>query len=109
MTTSAPLAHGALRCGYNEGVASVCSEQWSYFPWVAKVPSVNSLGEAMNMLGADGWELVTSVTTVKSWLNLTGNDLVFVLKSPALVTVCRRTSSPDFLDSTRTSLTELAE
>ena len=36
----------------------------------------------MNLLGADGWELVTAVTTVKTWFNLTGNDLVFVFKKP---------------------------
>ncbi|HEX2785817.1 MAG TPA: hypothetical protein VHN36_19750 [Ilumatobacteraceae bacterium] len=54
--------------------------QWSYYPWVVKVPSVGHLGDAMNLLGEDGWELIASVTTVKSWLNMTGNDLVFVFK-----------------------------
>ena len=55
-------------------------DQWSYFAWVVKVPSVNKLMEGLNVLGADGWELVTSATTVKTWINLTGNDLVFVFK-----------------------------
>ncbi len=55
-------------------------ETWSYFTWVAKVPSVNNLDLLFNMLGSDGWELVTSVTTVKTWINLTGNDLVFIFK-----------------------------
>ena len=56
------------------------NQVWSYFAWVVKVPSVNRLVDGLNALGNEGWELVTSVTTVKSWLNLTGNDLVFVLK-----------------------------
>jgi hypothetical protein len=53
---------------------------WSYFVWRVKVPGLGVLSEQMNALGADGWELVTSVTTVKSWVNMTGNDLVFVFK-----------------------------
>ena len=58
------------------------ADQWSYYPWVVKVPTVFDLGTTMNAFGAEGWELVTSVTTVKSWINLTGNDLVFVFKRP---------------------------
>jgi hypothetical protein len=36
----------------------------------------------MNALGREGWELVTSLTTVKTWMNVSGNDLVFVFKKP---------------------------
>ena len=57
---------------------------WSYYSWVVKVPSIYSLDVAMNGLGAEGWELVTSVTTVKTWVNLSGNDLVFVFKKPGV-------------------------
>lgn len=56
------------------------SDGWSYFTYVAKVPSVNKLDEALNALGAEGWELVTSMSTVKSWVNFTGNDIVMVFK-----------------------------
>ena len=34
------------------------------------------------LLGEQGWELVTSVSTVKTWVNVTGNDLIFVFKKP---------------------------
>ena len=54
--------------------------QWSYYPWIAKAYNVDKLTDALNLLGADGWELVTSQTTVKTWWNTTGNDLVFVFK-----------------------------
>lgn len=54
--------------------------KWSYFTWLAKVPSISRLDNIFNLLGADGWELVASATTVKSQLNLTGNDLIFVFK-----------------------------
>jgi hypothetical protein len=58
------------------------AEGWSYFTWVAKVPSTNSLNSGFNLLGQDGWELVSSSTTVKSMVNLTGNDLIFIFKKP---------------------------
>ena len=57
-------------------------EGWSYFTWVAKVPSTSSLNSGFNLLGKDGWELVASSTTVKSMVNLTGNDLIFIFKKP---------------------------
>ena len=56
------------------------SEVWSYYAWVVKVPSVNKLTEGLNGLGQEGWDLSTSITTVKTWINLTGNDMVFVFK-----------------------------
>ena len=58
------------------------AESWSYFTWVAKVPSTSSLNSGFNLLGHDGWELVSSSTTVKSMVNLTGNDLIFIFKKP---------------------------
>jgi len=58
------------------------ADGWSYYTWVAKVPNVNRLGAGLNALGADGWELVTSMSTVKSWLNVTGNDIVLIFKKP---------------------------
>jgi hypothetical protein len=57
-------------------------QQWSYHAWVVKTPGVNGLTETMNAFGLEGWEMVTSVTTVKTWLNVSGNDLVFVFKKP---------------------------
>ncbi len=52
---------------------------WSY--WVLKLlnPEINSLEDTLNRAGADGWELVTSVSTNKV-IGAFGNHLVFVLK-----------------------------
>lgn len=63
--------------------------QWQYQVKVLKNPEVHpgtvgSFQDELNRLGADGWELVSTVTTVKSWLNLTGNDLVFLFKRPGV-------------------------
>ncbi len=58
------------------------SEQWSYFTVVLKNAGVHELDDQLNLLGADGWELVASLSTVKTWVNLTGNDLVLVFKKP---------------------------
>ena len=55
---------------------------WSYHIWSAKIPSVKSLEHSFMLLGEQGWELVTSVSTIKTWSNLTGNDLIFVFKKP---------------------------
>lgn len=55
---------------------------WSYYTLVAKNSAVHSFTEDLNALGAEGWELVTSLTTVKTWVNLTGNDLVLLFKKP---------------------------
>jgi hypothetical protein len=49
---------------------------------VAKNTQVYELTDSMNALGREGWELVTSLTTVKTWMNVSGNDLVFVFKKP---------------------------
>ena len=58
------------------------SNSWSYFTFVAKNNDVHSLDESLNVLGAEGWELASSLTTVKTWVNMTGNDLVLVFKKP---------------------------
>ncbi len=57
---------------------------WSYFVLTIGNPSLSLLQSQLSELGADGWELVTSMTTVKTWINMTGNDLVFVFKKPGL-------------------------
>jgi len=70
----------------------VLMEQWSYATVVigntdvskAKMAPGAQLTERLNQMGADGWELVTSLTTVKTMLNLTGNELVFVFKKPGI-------------------------
>lgn len=60
------------------------SEAWSYFTWVAKVPSVDGLDAGLNALGAEGWELAGSMSTVKSWVsNAVGNnDVILLFKKP---------------------------
>ena len=40
---------------------------WSYHIWSAKIPSVKSLEHSFMLLGEQGWELVTSVSTIKTW------------------------------------------
>jgi|LakMenE01Jun11ns_1017448.scaffolds.fasta_scaffold7876131_1 hypothetical protein len=60
----------------------MADQQWSYYSWVAKNTQVYELTDSMNALGREGWELVTSLTTVKTWMNVSGNDLVFVFKKP---------------------------
>jgi Domain of unknown function (DUF4177) len=54
--------------------------QWSYFCYVAKVPDVKHFDDVLNALGDEGWELSTSVSTIKTKINLTGNDLVLIFK-----------------------------
>jgi hypothetical protein len=72
----------------------MADESWSYFSWVVKVPSVYQLDETMNLLGAEGWELVAASTTVKTIINWTGNDLIFIFKAPG----AGRQPSKDILD-----------
>ena len=66
--------------------------RWSYYTLTIKNPSVPLLQSKLAELGADGWELVTSVTTVKTWLNMTGNELVFVFKKPGLGHIAKNLS-----------------
>lgn len=55
-------------------------ETWSYYTLVIKNSTIHTLDDRLNALGAEGWEMATSLTTVKTWVNLTGNDLVLVFK-----------------------------
>lgn len=60
--------------------------EWSYYVLGRKNPQV--LGDGfqadLDVMGADGWELVTALTTVKTMINVSGNDLLFVFKKPGL-------------------------
>lgn len=53
---------------------------WSYFTLTLKNPDIAKLDGRINALGAEGWELVTALSTIKTWLNVTGNDLVLLFK-----------------------------
>jgi len=60
---------------------------WSYYVLSTKnllLEKADPLQVAMTRLGTDGWELAAATTTVKSWANLSGNDLVFVFKKEGL-------------------------
>lgn len=57
---------------------------WSYYTLVVKNQAVHSFNDDLNAIGAEGWELVTSMTTIKTWINMTGNDLVLLFKKPGL-------------------------
>lgn len=56
--------------------------EWSYAVLTFKNIQVMDLQRQFTAMGADGWELVSSLTTVKSIVNATGNDLVFIFKKP---------------------------
>lgn len=74
------------------------AEPWEYRVEVIKNPEVSALGDRLNRLGSEGWELVSNVSTVKTWVNLTGNDLVFVFKRPGLGKFTERPEdSPDYV------------
>lgn len=64
--------------------------EWQYRVEVFKNPDVAGVANDLNRLGADGWELVEVASTVKTWVNLSGNDLVFVLKKPGRGTFTER-------------------
>lgn len=57
-------------------------DSWSYWTFTAKNPTLDDLTGHLNALGVEGWELVTSFSTIKTWVNLTGNDLVLIFKKP---------------------------
>jgi hypothetical protein len=57
---------------------------WEYRVETVKNPDVKELRSVLNRIGSEGWELVSMTTTVKTWINVTGNDLVFVFKRPGL-------------------------
>jgi hypothetical protein len=56
--------------------------EWSYAVLTVKNIQVMDLQRHLATMGTDGWELASSLTTVKSIVNLTGNDLVFIFKKP---------------------------
>lgn len=60
------------------------ADQWSYYAWLVKIPGLKELNTHLAGFGVEGWELVTSMTTVKTWVNLSGNDLVLIFKKPGL-------------------------
>lgn len=63
-------------------MADVQSEAaWSYYVLRIKNPSLPMLQQKLTALGADGWELVSSLTTVK-WIAVAGNTLVFIFRKP---------------------------
>lgn len=55
-------------------------DAWEYHLKVVKNPDLGQLGDSLNRLGSQGWELVSTLSTVKTWVNMSGNDLVFVFK-----------------------------
>lgn len=59
-------------------------EPWEYRIEVIKTPELRSITSTLNRLGAEGWELVSTVSTVKTLINVTGNDLGFLFKRPGL-------------------------
>lgn len=59
-------------------------DPWEYRVETVKNPDIKTIGNRLNIMGAEGWELVSFGTTVKTWLNVTGNDLVLVLKRRGL-------------------------
>lgn len=55
---------------------------WSYYTLVVRNSEARDLDDTLNTFGADGWEMVSAVSTVKTWFNLRGNEIVMVLKKP---------------------------
>jgi hypothetical protein len=56
------------------------TRRWEYAVYTAKVPDVSRIQGDLERFGEGGWELVSMTTTVKTWWNVTGNDLVLVFK-----------------------------
>jgi hypothetical protein len=57
--------------------------RWEYRVVVWKNFATGNLETLLNDLGIAGWELVTLSSTIKSLVNVTGNDMVAVLKRPS--------------------------
>ena len=55
---------------------------WSYWTLAFRNRDVHNLTATLNDLGREPWELVTSLSTVKTWGNISGNDLVMIFKKP---------------------------
>lgn len=56
--------------------------RWEYRVITFKNPQVKAMEQVLSGFGVAGWELVSFSTTVKTWVNLSGNDLVAVFKRP---------------------------
>ena len=55
---------------------------WSYWTLAFRNRDVHNLTATLNDLGREHWELVSSLSTVKTWGNISGNDLVMIFKKP---------------------------
>ena len=56
--------------------------QWEYRVRAIKIPQIRDLERWLGRYGAAGWEVVSLTTTVKTWMNVTGNDIVVIMKRP---------------------------
>lgn len=64
---------------------AAATDAWSYFVLSSKnlmASNTDPLQESLTKLGEDGWEMVAATSTVKTWFNMSGNDLLFVFKKP---------------------------
>ncbi len=61
---------------------SDANDGFSYFVFGTRFPALGSgdLQRALDRLGADGWDLVTSVTMLKTVATLRGDDLFLLFK-----------------------------
>jgi hypothetical protein len=55
---------------------------WDYRVVTFKIAQVREIEDALCELGEADWELVSVSTTVKTWLNVSGNDMVGIFKRP---------------------------
>jgi len=53
---------------------------WEYFQVAVDIPSLKELTDVLNELGAQGWEVVTTTTTVKTFANVSGNKILILAK-----------------------------
>jgi hypothetical protein len=57
--------------------------RWEYKVVTLKIAGVPFMEQWLNDFGIAGWELLTLTTTVKTWANISGNDLVAVFRRPS--------------------------
>ena len=53
---------------------------WEYFQVAVGIPSLKALTDALNRLGAEGWEVVTTTSTIKTIANISGNKIIVLAK-----------------------------
>jgi hypothetical protein len=58
------------------------TQRWEYHIEIIKPPNFADLQEGLNYLGLEGWELIGMTSTIKTMVNMTGNDLVLTFKRP---------------------------